>query len=83
MGKIQLNIPASEKAKFEVAAHFSGININEAVAVGNEIVIEATYRTGNQLLDCGRRMTQVKGDELDALKKARAEKAKEAEKAKK
>jgi len=83
MGKMQLSVPVEEKAKAEVAAHFSGLSINEAVEVGKELIMDVTYRTGNQLVNFGRKMEQVKGNELDALKKARAEKAKEAEKAKK
>lgn len=76
MGKMQLSVPVEEQKKAEVAAHFSGININEAVAVGKELIMDVTYRAGNQLVNFGRKLEQVKGDELDALKKARAEKEK-------
>ncbi len=80
MGKMQLTVPLEEKAKAEVAAHFSGLSINEAVEIGKELVMDVSYRTGNQLVNFGRKLETVKGTELEALKKAREQKAKEAEK---
>ncbi len=77
---MSLTVQSSEKDKAEVAAHFSGLIINEAVEVGGELNLEVTYRNGNQLVKFGGLLKQVKGNELVELKKARAEKEKAAAK---
>lgn len=78
MAKIQFTISKDEQKKAEVAAYFSSVVIEEAVEVGKEISITASFRSGNALINFGRKLETVSGNELDALKKARAEKEKAA-----
>lgn len=80
MAKIQFTISKEEKKKAEVAAYFSGITIDEAIEIGKELSISASFKSGNSLINFGRKLEQVTGSELDELKKAREAKAKAAEK---
>lgn len=69
MAKAKLKIAATEHKKFKVAAHFSDVEVKEAVKAGSNLIVTIGYKAPASLVECGRYMETVTGNELDETKK--------------
>lgn len=76
MPKAKLKFQKADAKKVKVAAKFSDVQLGEAATIGNIIVTEVNYRTGSQLVEFGRAIETVTGDEIfpDDAPKAEAKK---------
>lgn len=83
MGKTKLTIAKGEEKKLESAAHFAGVELGDTYTLGKEVICEVTPTRdgGASFFKMGRLFETLDGTELDALKKAQADKKAAAEKA--
>lgn len=66
MPKAKLTFPKSDKNKLIVAAHFSNVTLGEAITIGNDLIVETSYRDAQSLVKMIDLKNQVTGDELKA-----------------
>ena len=71
MPKEKLTIKKTDLKKFKVAAHYTDTKIGEELDLGDEVVIETTYRNGGNLVKLGQYMSKVTGNELKEAEKAK------------
>lgn len=76
MPKAKLTFPKADKKKLIVAAHYSNVNLGEAVVIGNDLIVETTYRDAQSLVRMCDLKNAVTGEEVLEAKKAPAEKPK-------
>lgn len=55
--------------KFKVAAHYTGVSFGKAVKVGDEVIVETTYRDAQSLVKMAIVAHKVEGNELDEATK--------------
>lgn len=68
MPKAKLTFQKSDIKKLQVAASFSNVSLGESIAVGNEVIIETSYRDPQSLIRMMDLKHAVTGTELDAVK---------------
>ncbi len=74
--KATLTIQNADAAKILVAARIKGVKLGARTPIGTEeSLLEVDFKNPADLYEMGRKMTQVKGNEFDAILKAEAEKA--------
>lgn len=78
--KLIFDATKTDSKKLEVAAYFANVKLGDAIKVADELHVESTYPTADNLVKLGRMLETVKGTELDAKKKADADKAAKAAK---
>lgn len=75
MPKAKLTFQKSDIKKLQVAASFSNVTLGESIAVGNEVIIETSYRDPQSLIRMMDLKHAVTGSELDAAKQPEQPKA--------
>ena len=64
MPKAKLTFAAADAKKLIVAASFSNVTLGESVKIGNQLIIETSYRDPQSLITMMELKSQVTGDEL-------------------
>lgn len=66
MPKAKLTFNKGDKKKLIVAANFSNVQLGDAIIVGNQLIVETSYRDAQSLINMMEMKAAVTGDELDA-----------------
>lgn len=75
MPKAKLTFAKADAKKLTVAAHYSNVTLGESVVIGNDLIIETSYRDAQSLIKMADLKNVVTGNELDGIAKAEKEKA--------
>lgn len=71
MPKAKLTFPKSDAKKLSVAAHFANVTLGETITLGNEMIVETSYRDAQSLVRMVELKGQVTGDELKPVAPAK------------
>lgn len=72
MPKAKLTFNKADKKKLIVAANFSNVQLGETVVIGNDLIVETSYRDAQSLVKLMELKAAVTGDELDAKAEPKA-----------
>ena len=75
MPKAKLTFSKSDKKKLIVAANFSNVQLGDAITIGNDLIVEVSYRDAQSLVKMMELKAAVTGDELDKAAEAPAKAA--------
>jgi hypothetical protein len=67
MANAKLKFTKGEEKKLSVAAAISGVEVEKTFSAGNTLVAEVRYRDPQNLIDLGRAIETINGNELDVL----------------
>lgn len=76
MPKAKLTFKKGDIKKVAVAASFSNVTLGNAMNIGENVIIEASYRDAQSLISMMELKAQVTGNELDGQPAAAAAKKK-------